>query len=102
MRFGSSDYNRGLPPPILLLSGYGKFIFPDIPVLIKSWNVDYSDSVDNVEVSYEDGQVYAFVPVKTTINVDLLVQKKPIDYLREFNLDKFRSGELFLNNRGFR
>jgi hypothetical protein len=101
MRFGATDPGRGLPPPILLLSGYGRFVFPDIPVLIKSWNVDYSNTVDNVEVRYND-QAYAFVPTKTTISVDLLVQKRPIDYLREFNLNRFRSGELLLNNRGFR
>jgi hypothetical protein len=107
MRFGSKDPNRGLPPPILILSGYGKFIFPDIPVLIKSWSVDYSNTVDNVEVNYVDpttGEVepYAYVPSKTSISVDLLVQKRPIDYLKDFNLDSFRNGDLFLQNKGFR
>lgn len=101
MRFGATDRKRGLPPPVLLLSGYGKFIFPDIPVLIRSWNIDYPNTVDNVEVEYF-GTPYAFVPSKTTITVDLIVQKRPVDYLREFNLDAFRSGELFLNNKGFR
>ena len=101
MRFGAKDPNRGLPPPILLLSGYGRFIFPDIPVLIKSWSIDYSNTVDNVEVRIDDIP-YAYVPSKTTITVDLLVQKRPIDYLKDFNLDAFRSGELFLQNKGFR
>lgn len=101
MRFGASDPLRGLPPPTLLLSGYGRFIFNDLPVLIQSWNVDYTNTVDNVEVRY-NGQPYAYVPVKTTLSVNLLVQKRPTEWLREFNLDKFRSGDLFLNGKGYR
>ena len=101
MRFGSSDPNRGLPPPTLLLSGYGSMIFPDIPVVIDTYTTEYPSDVDLVEVRYGNVSA-AFVPAKTTISVTLIARKKPIDYLRNFNLDQFRSGELLIRNSGFR
>lgn len=51
MHFGSSDPRRGLPPPILLLDGYGGYVFKDLPVIIQTWNMDFPSDVDYVRVN---------------------------------------------------
>ena len=50
MDFGRNAKNPGTPPPILLFSAYGAYMFNDIPVVIKSVSLDYSQEVDYIQV----------------------------------------------------
>jgi hypothetical protein len=50
MNFGDKDPNAGTPPPVLLFDAYGAFVFKDLPVIIKSFQVEFPDNVDYVEV----------------------------------------------------
>lgn len=50
MNFGESDPLAGTPPPVLLFNAYGAFVFNDLPVIVKDFNVEFPDSVDYVLV----------------------------------------------------
>lgn len=98
MRFGMNDDLSGLPPPVLLLDGYGNFVFNSLPVVIQTWSMDYSPDVDIVKVTL--GEIEAYVPARTTVSLQLMVQNTPRQWLEDFNLDKFRRGDYAKNRNG--
>ena len=51
MFFGADNANRGNPPPILWLKGYGDYVFNNVPVVVKSFTVTLPDSVDYISTS---------------------------------------------------
>lgn len=91
MRFGSSDENAGLPPPVLLLSGYGPYSFNDLPVIVEAFTYNHPNDVDYVDVTING--VKNKVPTLTTISLNVTVQNTP-EKLRTFNWDQFASGKL--------
>lgn len=42
--------NQGTPPPICRLSGYGDHVFPNVPVVVKSFGVDLPSDVDYIAI----------------------------------------------------
>lgn len=53
-RSSSPDFAvLGAPPPVLLFSAYGRYMYNDIPVIVKSVSFDFSDDVDMVLVPIE-------------------------------------------------
>ena len=50
MNFGQLDSRAGTPPPVLLFSAYGPFMFNNAPVIVKSFSCSFPDDVDYVEV----------------------------------------------------
>lgn len=99
MHFGVNDPNAGLPPPMLVLSGYGEFMFNDLDVILTDFSMELPNGVDYMEVTI--GKTVAWVPVKTTMSVSLIVQQTPAKQRDEFNFDQFASGEMFSNQRGW-
>ena len=101
MRYGESK-NLGLPPPVLLLSGYGKYIFNDLPVIVENYSLDYQSNSDMVPVSVpgDNGIPGAWVPVTQNISVTVTVQQTP-DKLRKFDFNKYASGSLMGNGGGW-
>jgi len=91
MHFGSDDANRGLPPPQVLLDGYGPYMFNGLSVIIKDYDMELNNNVDYVSVQAGNGE--SKLPAVTTISVNLTVQQTP-KKAREFNWDSFASGEL--------
>lgn len=55
MHFGINDPKKGLPPPILLLDGYGSYVFNELPIIIQTWNIDFPADIDYVKVSTATG-----------------------------------------------
>lgn len=94
MSFGNSQ-NPGTPPPIMIFSSYGEYMFNDVPVIIQAFTVDFDSQVDYIQVPNTD----TVVPSMFLLNVSLVVQNTP-DRLRQFNLEKFRSGQL-LKQKGW-
>lgn len=110
----------GAPPPILLLSGYGRYIYNDIPVILKSYSFNYGDDVQYIQVpidsssstySYSDSATRAFfetirttgsqnaqnavwVPQKMSIAIQLEEQPTPNYMSSTFNLNAFKRGDL--------
>lgn len=48
----SAVQNRGTPPPILLLNGYGTAMFHNVPVIVTSYSIELPNDVDYVEVAF--------------------------------------------------
>ena len=50
MNFGENDPLAGTPPPVLLFSAYGQFVFHNVPVIVKGFNMTFPKDVDYVQV----------------------------------------------------
>jgi hypothetical protein len=93
-----SGDNVGNPPIICTLSGYGKHIFDNVPVVIKSFSVDFKDSVNYIRCTV-DGKV-TWVPILSTITVTV----SPIynrTTVRQFNLKEYALGAMVNNGLGY-
>ena len=90
MYFGKDTANRGAPPPVLLLSGHGKDVFDDIPVVIKSFTMDYNQEADMVQVPNST----AWIPMKFMVSVSLGVSHNMQNVRDNFNLSDFRNGNI--------
>jgi len=90
MFFGQSA-NAGAPPIICTLSGYGTHVFDHVPVVIKSFSVDFPNDVNYVKADTLDGTTW--VPIVSDISV--VVQ--PVynrRNLRSFSLQEYAKGTL--------
>jgi hypothetical protein len=91
MFYGAST-PQGYPPVVCYLSGYGNMVLPDVPVIIKSFQTDFKDSVQYIEVASYDQKIQ-FVPTVSTVSVTV----SPIynrELTRKFDLNKFAQGGL--------
>ena len=52
MNYGSETENQGAPPPVVKLSGYGDYVFPNVPVVVKSFSVELPKDVDYISSTY--------------------------------------------------
>ena len=109
---------QGTPPPVLLFDAYGQYMFNCLPVIVTTFTVGLPADVDYVPINFGqsfpirelpqqvgrvtqnslDGRMdnTAWLPALFNISVSLTVQNTP-KKLRQFNLDKFRTGELVKN-----
>jgi hypothetical protein len=111
MFYGETS-NAGAPPPIVRLSGYGDYVFNNVPVIITNFSVELPDDVDYIQTGLAGlaglggetgaslGQQTSHVPVKSQI----IVTVQPVysrEQVRQFSLGKFVSGEYVINGTGF-
>ncbi len=98
--FGEIDAGNklaGLPPPVLIFSGYGNYMFNELPVIVKSHDYSLDDNMDTVEIQTASG--IARLPAMLTINMELTVQQTPQKMRKEFSLDEFRTGALMRDGK---
>ena len=88
MFYGQGDF-AGNPPIICTLSGYGTQVFNDVPVVIKSFNVDLKDDVNYIQVMVNGAPTW--VPAMSTISVSLAPMYNR-QAMRSFSLQKFAAG----------
>jgi len=89
MFFGQGK-NVGNPPVICNLTGYGSRVFNNVPVIIKSFSIDFKEDVNYMRYQGTDTKP-TWVPVLSTISVTVA----PIynrSRLRKFNLQDFAKG----------
>lgn len=91
-RFGKSS-SAGLPPPMLILTGYGDFMFDNLPVIVDSYSYQLPDNVDYVNLQL--GNLSAKIPTLTTITINVTVQNTP-DKLNTFDVGNYANGKLLL------
>jgi len=110
MAYGQSP-NNGAPPVLVRLNGYGDYVFPDVPVAIRSFSVQMNADVDFIrtqvkgkvldgtEIKFDSSNGVAWVPTRS----DIAVTVSPV-YSRakvsEFNLKSFIDGD-YVENGGF-
>jgi hypothetical protein len=102
MNYGQSS-DQGAPPPVVFLNGYGDFVFPNVPVVIRNFSVDLPADVDYIKTQADgvvsvsagttsvDGFYEGWAPVQSQI----MITVAPV-YSRSktagFSLDDFASG----------
>lgn len=98
MFYGDSS-NKGAPPPLCKLNGYGDYVFNNVPVVVTSYTTDLPNNVDYIRVpiytnvvgQYE--QRYQMVPTNSSITITV----KPTysrGKIATFSLDRFINGDL--------
>ena len=99
MYFGEQDKAAGLaglPPPVMIFTGYGSYMFNNLPVILKSHSYTFDEHMDMVTVNTNGG--IARLPPLFTVSIDLAVQQTPKAMREYFSLDKFRTGALMRQN----
>ena len=92
MFFGQGDL-AGNPPIICNLTGYGSHVFDKVPVIIKSFSVDFKDDVNYIKCDPFNNGKYTWVPALSTITV----QVAPVysrQGLRKFSLQDYARGKM--------
>lgn len=97
MFFGQGN-NAGNPPIICNLSGYGDSVFPRVPVIIKSFSVDFKDDVNYINC--DKWGTNTWVPVLSTISV-VVAPVYNRTMLRQFSLQNYASGQITGNKIGY-
>ncbi len=90
MFYGTGSF-AGNPPVICKLTGYGTFVFNNVPVVIKNFSVDFKDDVNYIKVQPNYTTSPTWVPAMSTISVTV----SPIynrQKLRQFSLQNFAKG----------
>lgn len=82
----------GMPPPVLTLNGYGDYMFNDLPVIVKDHSYTLKQDVSYIDFSVNGSMIR--LPSILDLSVKLVVQNTPKRLKDEFDLDKFRTGEL--------
>jgi len=91
--------NLGNPPPICTLNGYGDFVYKDVSVVVKSFNIGLGQDCDYISVqlnpsqSSKAGQNISYVPTMSTVSVTVA----PVysrGKMKNFDLSKFAAGTL--------
>lgn len=104
MYFGQGT-NVGNPPPICTLNGYGDFVFNNVSVIVKSFNVEMPKDVDyiavegNWSVGGRTNSSISYVPTLSTLSATVT----PVysrEKIKSFNLQAFASGQLILSGDG--
>jgi len=54
---------QGNPPPVVYLNGYGDFMFPNVPVIVKQFKVDLPKDVDYIQCTLPEGVSKKEVPM---------------------------------------
>ncbi len=52
MRHGKDSDQRGNPPPVVFLSGYGDYVFNNVPCVIVNFTVDMPNEVDYIATGF--------------------------------------------------
>ena len=110
MSYGQSP-NVGSPPPVIRLNGYGDFVFPNVPVVIRNFTVDLPADVDYIKTQVDgevtvsngtsslDGFNESWAPVQSQVSVTVV----PV-YSRakvsQFNLNTFINGGYLGSGQG--
>lgn len=90
MFYGASSY-AGNPPAVCQLTGYGASVFNNVPVVVKSFSVDFKDDINYIQCSLSGSPTW--VPVLSTVSVTVT----PIynrSRLRQFSLQDYASGKV--------
>ncbi len=92
MFFGQGD-KAGNPPIICNLTGYGSHVFDKVPVIVKSFSVDFKDDVNYIQCDPFNDQKYTWVPILSTITV-VVAPVYSRQGLRKFSLQDYAKGKM--------
>jgi hypothetical protein len=58
--FTGDDASAGNPPPIVLLNGYGDYVFKNIPVVVKSFDIELPQDANYISTTAGSGAVSGY------------------------------------------
>lgn len=96
MFFGQGD-NAGNPPIVCHLNGYGQSVFNEVPVVIKSFSVDFNEDVNYINCN--SWGTNTWVPVLSTITV-VVAPVYSRRRLRQFSLQEYATGKTAASGGG--
>jgi len=110
MKYGESSSGAGSPPPVVLLNGYGDFVFKNVPVIVTQFQFDMPNDVDYISCSLEEPAAYddasvslgttGWAPTQSQFTVSLQPQFAR-STISQFNMDSFIKGEYINTSGGF-
>lgn len=111
MKYGESSSNAGSPPPVVLLNGYGDFVFKNVPVIVTQFQFDMPNDVDYISCSLEEPPAYdeatqvsygtvGWAPTQSLLTVTVQPQFAR-STISQFNMDNFIKGEYIKKSGGF-
>lgn len=93
MNFGGGT-GAGAPPPVCRLSGYGKYQFNNLPIVISSFFYTLNEDVDYISIDPNTSNSdWTAVPTRAEFTIECLPAFSRRDQAM-FNIDKFVSGDL--------
>jgi hypothetical protein len=103
--FGETDAasgKAGLPPPVLLFSAYGPYMFNRLRVILKSHSWTFDENMDmiaiNIDAQGASGTIR--LPAVFSIQTELMVVQTPQRMRTMFSWDDFASGKLMMPIHG--
>lgn len=114
MNYGQGP-DKGQPPPVVFLNGYGDFTFNNVPVLVTNFQFDLKREVDYISTNLTPGGTatgdmdqgysngtsgYAWAPTESLITVGVVPQYSRTKQ-SQFNLKEFVKGTSSLKGDGF-
>jgi len=100
--FGEADATAGtagLPPPVLVFSAYGTYMFNNLRCILKSHSWTCDEQMDTVSVQINGATVR--IPAMFTIQCELTVVQTPQRMRNVFSFEKFASGALMSGGGGW-
>jgi hypothetical protein len=91
MHFGSGP-KVGAPPPLCRLSGYGEYMFNDVPVVIGNFFYTLNEDVDYIDVATTEG-AKTTVPSRAEFTVECLPAYSRRDQA-QFSMDGYATGDM--------
>jgi hypothetical protein len=97
MAYGETS-NKGSPPPLCKLNGYGDYVLNNVPVVCTSFTIELPNNVDYIETNVaplpgDFAGKTQYVPTSSILNFTL----KPTysrSKVEQFSFDKFVAGQL--------
>lgn len=94
MFYGASS-PKGFPPPVCYLNGFGDEVFSNLPVVVKSFQIDFKDNVQYLTVDglSQRGNKQS-VPMSSTVTVIVSPIYNREEARKRFNLEDYAKGNL--------
>ena len=98
--FGETDAasgKAGLPPPVLVFSAYGPYMYNRLRVILKSHSWTFDENMDTIAVivgSVNGQSAQVRLPAVFSITTELMVVQTPQRMRKLFSFDAFASGAM--------
>ncbi len=107
---GDEGANRGNPPPILTLNGYGNYVFKNVPVIVTNFTCELREGIDYISTSQMGEDLQQAPNAPRTLSMDskipetwaptqslFTIQIQPVysrETVKKFNMKDFVAGNL--------
>ncbi len=96
----TSNAIAGLPPPALLLNGYGDYMFNNLKCVLKNYTYAFDENMDMIDIVSPAGGTVSLPPL-FNISLSLGLQTNPSKTRKQFSLNAFRTGKLMTDGGWF-